>query len=173
MPTHGKGHPKLLWSIPSRLDYNSLRLFFPGGWEWDMKHWSLDSCTHKNTHLWLLAISLFSAQTGKGEKRQCHWTFLYRVSCAPSRANWAAVGRMRSVMSLMPLRIRPGPIFSTTSTRNMAVVRLTAGFLCLYVNGDFSTGGKGKEATTKKDEEKGTMDRWTDLYTQPITVNAN
>ena len=45
--------------------------------------------------------------------------------------NWAIAGRIRSVTSLIPDKIRPGPIFCTMMSRNWAVTFLTWTFLCL------------------------------------------
>lgn len=56
----------------------------------------------------------------------------YLVSWDPSITKVAAVGSTRSVTSLTPLKIRPGPIFSTKSTTKRDVVFLTCTFLWLY-----------------------------------------
>lgn len=53
----------------------------------------------------------------------------YLVSWDPSMTKWAAVGSTRSVISFTPLKIRPGPIFSTNSTTKRDVVFLTCTFL--------------------------------------------
>lgn len=64
----------------------------------------------------------------KSNWRGCH----YLVSWEPSNRKLTAVGRILSVTSLMPLSTLPGPMRSTTGTRNWDVARLTALFLWLY-----------------------------------------
>ena len=81
----------------------------------------------------LSAAFLFYARGKKVyfEQTSAEVRWWYLVSGELSCTNCAATGSILSVTSLTPLRTLPGPIFSTTDTRNCAVVLRTAWFLWL------------------------------------------